>query len=154
MSDQLEHVRELLQCLASALPNKFHKKVVIFGSSAMILNNVPMERPVDDLDVFVSPKTFKELKAHFKEKEKLGKGDERVPYLEISDRIEVLMSFPGVQFDEVMEGSHPLKEARPFCVASLSHLEQWKRQQGRDKDKKDLEAIKRMRGEINVGFKE
>ena len=61
MNDQNDQVSRLLQDLASRLPEEFHEKVVIFGSAAMLLNGVRMERFVKDLDVFVSSETFEEL---------------------------------------------------------------------------------------------
>ena len=148
MNDQYGHVSKLLQDLASKLPEEWHAKVVVFGSSAMMLNGVRMGRSVDDLDVFVSSETFDQLRGHFKEKTKPATEGGSVPYIEIGEKIEVLKSFPGVKFSEALCRSQALPNSRPFRVASLLDLKRWKETQDRPKDREDLKAIEQKLAEI------
>ena len=148
MNDQHAHVSRLLQDLDSRLPPEFHEKVVIFGSAAMLLNDVPMDRPVDDLDVFVSSETFEELRGLFDEKSKPATEGGSVPYIVICEKIEVLKSFPGIEFSDALCRSQVLPNSKSFRVASLAHLVRWKEAQGRPKDRDDLKAIHRRLAEL------
>ena len=148
MNDQNGHVSKLLQELASTLPSELHAEVVIFGSSAMMLNGVRMSRCVDDLDVFVSSETFDKLRGLFEEDTKSATEGGSVPYIVIGDKIEVLKSFPGVKFSEAFCRSQALPNSRSFRVASLSDLTRWKETQDRPKDREDLKAIEHRLAEI------
>jgi len=52
------------------------EKFALFGSAAIPLNGVDLRREINDLDVFVSDETFKNLAPRFELKHKEGKGDE------------------------------------------------------------------------------
>ena len=148
MNDQYDHVSKLLRDLASILPEELHAKVVIFGSSAVILNGVPLNRPVDDLDVFVSSETFDELKGLFGEESKSATEGGCIPHIVICEKIEVLKSFLGVKFSEALCRSRVFPNSKPFRVASLSDLRRWKEAQNRPKDREDAKAIDRRLAEI------
>ena len=148
MNDQHDHVSKLLQDLASRLPAEFHEKVVIFGSSAMLLNDVRMNRPVDDLDVFVSSETFDKLRGLFDVETKSATEGGSIPKIVICEKIEVFKSFPSIEYSEASCGSQILPKTEPFRVASLSHLKRWKEAQDRPKDRDDLKAIDRRLAEI------
>ena len=148
MNDQNDHVFRLLQDLASGLPEGFHEKIVIFGSAAMLLNGVEMKRPVDDLDVFVSSDTFEELRGRFDEETASATEGGSIPKIVIGDKIEAFESFPGIEFSEAFCGSKILPNTGPFRVASLQHLQQWKKAQNRPKDREDLKAIERRLAEL------
>ena len=154
MNDQNDHVSRLLQDLASRLPEEFHEKVVIFGSAAMLLNGVRMERSVKDLDVFVSSETFEELRVRFDEKWKPATEGGSVPYIEICEEVEALKSFPGIEFDDAVCRSKVLPNSKRFRVASLAHLRQWKKAQNRSKDRNDLKAIDRRLAELEEAGEE
>ena len=148
MNDQYDHVSKLLRDLASRVPAELYEEIVIFGSSAMILNGVRLERPVDDLDVFVSSKTFEELRALFDEKMKPATEGGSVPYIVIREKVEALKSFPGIEFGDALCRSQVLPNSKPFRVASLPHLRRWKEAQDRRKDRDDLKAIDQRLAEL------
>ena len=62
MADQENYVLKLLDTLSCQLERRFHQEIVIFGSSALVLNGVALDRNINDLDVFVSEETFGSLK--------------------------------------------------------------------------------------------
>ena len=148
MNDQYDQVSKLLRDLSSQLPAELLEKVVIFGSSAMILNDVPLDRPVDDLDVFVSSETFDELGEIFEEKSKPATEGGSISYIVICEKIEAFKSFLGIEFGDALCRSQVLPNSKPFRVASLSHLKRWKEAQDRPKDRDDLKAIDRRLAEI------
>ena len=148
MNDQHDHVSKLLQDLASRLPTEFYEKVVIFGSSALLLNEVTMDRSVDDLDVFVSSETFDKLRGLFDVETKSATEGGSIQKIVIGEKIEVFKSFPGLEFSEAFFGSQILPKTDPFRVASLLHLRRWKEVQDRPKDRDDLKAIDRRLAEL------
>ena len=143
MSDPEDRVGGLLQELSTRLPEQLHENVLIFGSSAIVLNGVCLDRQIDDLDVFVSEETFDGLRSMFAEEWKRAKEGCEIPYLEIGDKIELLASFPGVEFNDVFSRSQVLPHSAPFRVAALRDLRLWKVEQGRPKDMNDIKAIDR-----------
>ena len=115
---------------------------VIFGSAAIALNGVDLKREINDLDVFVSEQTFKNLETRFELKHKSGKDDEPpVPFYAPAEKIEILKSFPGVLFEDVRLKAKPLAACGEFPVGQLADLKLWKTEQARPKDMDDLKAI-------------
>lgn len=115
---------------------------VLFGSAAIALNGVDLRREINDLDVFVSDETFKNLAPRFELKHKEGKGDEPpVPFYLPAEKIEILKSFPGVLFEDVRRRAGPMPTSGGFPVGHLDDLKAWKAEQGRPKDQDDLRTI-------------
>jgi FtsH-binding integral membrane protein len=127
---------------ASLLPNELGE-VVIFGSSSIVLHGVPLGRKVDDLDVFVSSKTFDEMAKRLTTHYNDGKGGEKVPYLMPVEgmKIEILKSFLGVTFDQVVSRASVTKNSNELLVGSLEDAKLWKVAQDREKDQNDIKAI-------------
>jgi hypothetical protein len=117
--------------------------VVVFGSSAIALRGISLGREINDLDLFVSDATFDKISSrlpvHFKD----GKNGERVPYLSPSEKIEILKSFPGVTFRDVLAHASKTGTSEGLLVGSIDDIKLWKRAQGREKDMADIEAIER-----------
>ena len=132
---------ELIKQLANHVNAGERENFVIFGSAAICLNGVDLQREINDLDVFVSETTFNNLKSCFTEQFKKG-GDGPVPFLSPETDIEILKSFPGVQFDQVHRNARPLPQSQGFLVGVMDDLIKWKETQGRPKDLRDLEIIK------------
>lgn len=146
MPDQENYLSNLLDILYSQIESKFHEDFVIFVSSAIVLNGIKLNREINDLDVFVSEETFNFLGEFLSQKTKDAKEGGEIYYLEIAEKIEVLKSFPGVEFDEVYSRSKILENSRSFRVGALSDLRTWKVQQDRCKDRKDVQTIDRVIG--------
>lgn len=115
---------------------------VIFGSAAVALNGFNLGRPVGDLDIFVSEDMFNFLADRFGVKYKAASEGGDVPYiLPVQGmNIEILKSFPGVTFDDVLDRSRPIEDS-PFRLASSEDLKAWKGAQGRLKDIADLDVM-------------
>ena len=141
MVREVHNVPLLLDRLSRRVDKYFHQNLVVFGSCAMELNGVELGRPVGDLDIFVSQSIFDELNKFFVQKGKSAKEGGEIPYLEIAENIEMLKSFPGVEFDDVYGRSRVLEHSRGFRVGSLSDLRDWKLEQGRPKDRDDIKRI-------------
>ena len=131
----------LLDTLFSQLDSKFHQDIMIFGSSAVFLHGVTLDREINDLDVFVSMDTFDVLKEYFTIKSKDATEGGEILYLKVTENIEIYRSFPGVEFNDVYQSSKILQDSRSFRVGSLLDLRKWKMQQGRNKDREDIHAI-------------
>jgi hypothetical protein len=133
---------ELLRCLAQLFPETERTEMVIFGSAAIVLQGVDIGRSVGDLDVFVSQATFEALAVRFGKQEKPG-SDGPVPFIAPARKIEILASFPGVEFPIVAKRGRPNESSYGFPVGCLDDLRTWKAAQGREKDFRDIEAIDR-----------
>ena len=94
---------QLLKILEQALHPDERDDAVIFGSSALVLQGVSLEREIDDLDVFVSTTLFEKIAERFPVQYKPGKDDGQIAYIKppASNKIEFLKSFPGVDFEKV-----------------------------------------------------
>ena len=122
------------------LPEDERGNIVIFGSAAVALNGVDLGRKVNDLDVFVSDETFERLKEKCGLEELTKNGD--VPYLEFENlEVEILKTFPGVEFSEVKACSSTSDISQELMFGDLEMLSRWKRKQGRDKDLDDLNKM-------------
>lgn len=131
---------QLIKQLAAHIDASERDSYVIFGSIAITLHGIALGRDIDDLDVFVSEGTFAGLKSRFDEQSKPGR-DGPVPFFSPEEKIEILMSFPGVRFDKVHENACLQKESEGFLVGAIDDLITWKEAQDRDKDLKDLKII-------------
>jgi hypothetical protein len=136
MSNKIS-IYDLLNSLAEYLKPD---KCVIFGSSAIVLHDVPF-RNANDLDVFVSDDTFNDMLPHFPVTYKDGQNGEKIPYIAPKDGIEILKTFPGVQFTDVLFNAACTPHSRDFLVASLPDVIRWKTAQGRNKDLEDIKDI-------------
>lgn len=133
-------VADLIERFLDLVPEEEWNSVVIFGSSAVVLNGVDIGREVDDLDVFVSDEIFERLKEKCELEELTKKGD--VPYLKFESlKAEILKTFPGVEFSEVKESSSVTTISQGLLVGDLVMLAKWKLEQGRKKDFNDLIKI-------------
>ena len=106
------------------------------------MGNVDLERPVDDLDIYVSEATYQALKNSGVVTE-VPKGPD-LSALEIdAPKIEIWKSFPGVKHSEVWRNAKTSAESQGLLVATGEDLCKWKSAQGRKKDLKDLEIMRR-----------
>ena len=131
----------LVKAFRTVMDREVQGDFVLFGSAAISLNGIDLQREIADLDVFVSATTFERLKHRFALEWKGGKHSERVPFYKPAPDIEILQSFPGVSFDEVQKRASQTPESEGFPVGALDDLVVWKKAQGRDKDLKDIAAI-------------
>jgi hypothetical protein len=130
----------LISKFIATLPEDEKANVLIFGSAAIVLNGVDLGRPISDLDVFVSERSFDRLGKKYEQKSKNG-ADGIVPYLEPCNCVEVLQSFPGVSFESAYRRASVKRESQTLRVGSLVDLIIWKNAQGREKDLSDLDQI-------------
>ena len=135
-------IRDLIGVLKEKLDPPDLDQLVIFGSAAMVLNGVDIQRPVDDLDVFVSPTLFNKLARKFGTQYKPAKEGGEIPFVSFGqDPIEILATFPGVEYADVMNQATIGEDG--IRIGSLLHLKCWKKVQGREKDLADVQAIER-----------
>lgn len=141
----MNRIVDLLQRLSCTLRSAERQELVVFGSAAIFFNNVDLGRSVGDLDVFASGQTFSRLNNRFPLLHKESTEGGEVPYLLPLEgsQIEILRSFPGVEFAFVFERARKLDAAEGFRVAALADLRSWKSAQGRPKDLEDIKAIDR-----------
>lgn len=137
----MEKLTGLLTNAAAALLPEERGQVVVFGSSAVVLHGVHLGREIDDLDLFGSDAVFDKMSSRFPSKTKVGKDGEKVVSLIPGEDIEIHKSFPGVVFADVFAHASKLISSQEFLVGSLDDIKSWKREQGRPKDFKDIEAI-------------
>jgi hypothetical protein len=143
MSGILDNIAKLIRLLSEALSEEERTDVVIFGSAAIILHGVDLGRNVGDLDVFASYLTFEGISERYPAQSKPAMEGGDIPFIQPYADIEILKSFPGVEFDKVYDNSVKLELARGFKAGSLADLKAWKFAQGRPKDLADIEAIDR-----------
>jgi hypothetical protein len=133
---------DLVSAAAECLSLDERNLVVVFGSSAIVLRGVPLGREINDLDLFVSDATFAKFAVRFDVKMKSGR-DGPVPYMNPCEGVEILKSFPGVEFEDVMARASSTENSKDFLVGALDDVILWKRAQGREKDLDDVKAIER-----------
>lgn len=143
MIETVNFVTKLIQLLSETLFEEEGKEVVIFGSAAIYLHGVELNRDIDDLDVFASNLTFKKISKRYEVQCKPAKEGGKVPFIAPHDDIEILKSFPGVDFNNVFKNAVQLESSGEFRVGSLDDLKAWKSEQERDKDLDDIAAIDR-----------
>lgn len=135
-SDLVDRLLEAKQLLADDADN-----VIVFGSAAISLRGVELGRVPDDIDFFVSEAVFAQLEKKFPVKLKPAGEGGFVAFLEPAEKIEILKSFPGVEFDAVSTNASAVDRSEGFRVGTLNDLRSWKLAQGRPKDMKDIEVI-------------
>jgi hypothetical protein len=125
-------ITQHIQQAITLIPATELSEIVIFGSSAIVLNGVDLQREVNDLDLFVSSASFARLqKLATGYKHKTGE----VYALQLGNTdIEILKTFPGVSYDEVLNRAESRAEFCGMKVAALDDLLRWKRAQNRPKD--------------------
>lgn len=137
------NIDELVSKISELFSKAEREKIVIFGSSAIYLHGVDLGRKINDLDIFVSNSTFQEFSLRFSIHEKNGKEGHNVQFLTPFKDIEILKTFPGLEFSQVLKNSVQLEEFPDFNVGSLEDIIAWKTEQGRDKDREDINTIKK-----------
>lgn len=138
-----EKIGKLIQLLSQATSEQERVEMVIFGSAAIVLHGIDLGREVNDLDVFASDRMFERLSGRYAVLVKPAKEGGHVPFIQPCDDIEILKSFPGVEFEKVLKGATHLQATGGFKVGCLADLKAWKLAQGRAKDLADIGAIDR-----------
>jgi len=134
----LKKISGLIHQLLSTVPRDKLTDAVIFGSSAITLNGRDLQRPIDDLDLFVSETAYDRLKKGATEVEKKP----GVVALQVGvPSVEILKTFPGVQYADVLLRAASTKDSQGLRVAAIEDLLTWKRAEGRPKDLEDLRKI-------------
>ncbi len=142
----INKVSELISKLTSIIPIDNLLEAVIFGSSAITLYEINLERTINDLDIFVSDTDYEKLKQlnHIKELKKTSNNIKNTtPTLKVTgiEHIEILKAFPGVNHKEVLSKASVKNYSNKLKVASIEDLVNWKTVQGRPKDLCDLIII-------------
>ena len=139
----LEKVSALIVQLLARVPRDELADAVVFGSSAITLNGRDLERQIDDLDLFVSEAAYERLRTRATEVVKKP----GVTALDVGiQNIEILKTFPGVEYGPVSHRASPTVASHGLRVAALEDLVTWKRAQGRPKDLEDLKKIAQSHG--------
>ena len=99
-----------------------------------------LKADVNDLDLFVSEETFAELNAGGLPYDELRPG---VPRILLAEDVEVFKTWLGVEFPDVRAASVPCDAARGLRVAALHHVLAFKTASNRDKDRTDVEILRR-----------
>ena len=137
--DNLNKISVLIQQALLTIPMEALAEAVIFGSSAIVLNGVDLNREVDDLDIFVSDASYSRLEGMASETEEKAPGFVALKFG--ARNIEIFNEFPGVEFADVLRNAAPREGSHGMRVASLEDLLRWKSAQNREKDRKDLAII-------------
>jgi hypothetical protein len=115
-------------------------KFVVFGSMAIPLNGIDLRRRISDMDLFVSERTFAELRQRYGEKRKRVMS-KVIPVLAMGDKIEIMVYYPGVNFEQVNRNARPTRTSRGLKVATIADILKWKGTQRRKKDLRDLAVV-------------
>lgn len=142
-------VSELISQLISMIPVENLLEAVIFGSSAIILHEIDLERSINDLDIFVSENDYARLKRlkNITEFEKTSNQTGiKIFALKVAgiEDIEILKAFPGVNYLDVLAKATLKNGSNNLKVASIEDLMSWKTVQGRPKDHSDLEKMQKI----------
>ena len=131
----------LLDRAVAVLPEHLRDHVAAFGSAPMVLAGLKPD--VNDLDLFVSDASFGELVAagFVAHENQLG-----FLHIVLADDIEVFKTWPGVGFDEVHAKAAPVEGSRGLRVATLGHVLAFKLITNREKDRADVEVLRRRIG--------
>jgi hypothetical protein len=134
---------QLLDRAVAAIPTHLHEHVVVFGSAPMVFAGLKPD-VLFDLDLFVSGEAYQALLgAGFREDQ-----DERdLPRIMVAEAVEVVSTWPGVTFAEVLVASAPTEGSRGLRVAALKHVLAFKVISEREKDLREAEVI---RGALRV----
>ena len=140
LENNLATASNLIHNLLEIVPIESLSDAVVFGSAAIVLNRIELNRPIHDLDLFISEAAYQSLRQQpgLVEREKYS-----LHYLaaDDDDRIELWSSFQGVDFKAIKEHAQPLQGSCGLLVACLADLAIWKKAQGRPKDIADLRCM-------------
>jgi hypothetical protein len=130
---------QLLDRAVAAIPANLHEHVVVFGSAPMVFAGLKPD-VLFDLDLLTSVIAYEALlDAGFKEDQ-----DERgLPRVMVAEAVEVVSTWPGVTFAEVLAASAPRDGSRGLRVAALEHVLAFKAISSREKDQREAELIRR-----------
>jgi hypothetical protein len=144
MSPNIQIIQSLIRKLQGALSEEEWKPMVVSASSAIMLNGVELERPVDDLDLFAPQEVFDALSRRMEVHTKPGKEGEPVPYLQplAEEPIEIYVSFRGLNYHDVLAHAVHPAAGLGMKVCCLTDVIIWKTAQGRPKDFADIETIR------------
>ena len=142
MPSAMRLLDQLLDRAVAAIPAHLHEHVVVFGSAPMVFTGLKPDVTFD-LDLFVSVDAYRALlDASFVEDQ-----DERgLPRIMVAEAVEVVATWPGVTFDEVLAASAPTEGSRGLRVAALEHVLAFKVISEREKDQREAEVIRRALG--------
>lgn len=141
MTTNLSSTLILIERLSELVNIHDRSRYIIFGSAAIALHGVDLNRSIDDLDVFVSEGDFSLMKDRFGETTKVGGDGKPISVVVPAPKIELLDSFPGVTYENVVRMAKPLDITFGFPVGCLEDLYKWKTTQGRKKDLLDAQRI-------------
>jgi len=129
----------LLDRAVAILPARLHDGVVVFGSAPMVFAGLKLDVTFD-LDLFVSQDAYRALlDGGFTEDH-----DERdLPRIMVAEAVEVVSTWPGVDFEEVLAKSSPREGSRGLRVAALEHVLVFKTISSRDKDQREADVIRK-----------
>jgi hypothetical protein len=128
----------LLDRAVRAIPAHLHEHVVVFGSAPMVFAGLKPDVTFD-LDLFVGDETYRALlDAGAKEDD-----DERgLPRIMVAEAVEVVRTWEGVTFDEVLAASSPCEGSRGLRVAALKHVLAFKAISAREKDRREAGILR------------
>jgi hypothetical protein len=132
----------LLERAVTAIPERFHARVVVFGSAPMVFAGLEPDVACD-LDLFVDLATYRALlDAGFAQDH-----DERgLPRVMVAEAVEVVSARPGVAFEEVLAASAPREGSRGLRVAALEHVLAWRAATSSAPARDDAELVVRAEG--------
>jgi hypothetical protein len=128
----------LLDRAAQAIPAELREHVVVFGSAPMVFAGLKPDVTFD-LDLFVSDEAYVALLAGCAKED----DDERgLPRIMVAEAVEIVRTWAGVTFDEVLAASAPCEGSRGFRVAALKHVLAFKAISEREKDRREAEILR------------
>jgi hypothetical protein len=138
MPSTMRLLDQLLDRAVATIPAALHEHVVVFGSAPMVFAGLKPD-VMFDLDLFVSGEAYQAiLGAGFREDQ-----DERdLPRIMVAEAVEVVSTWPGVTYDDVLAASAPSDGSRGLRVASLGHVLAFKVISVREKDQREAEVIR------------
>lgn len=138
LNNNIKKTTKLIHDLLEVIPIALLHDAIIFGSAAITLNGIDIHREIDDLDIFVSKKSYSQLRLHPKLYEE--QKNETLKYLSVKGKknIELLAIIPDADFHMIMMNARSLDKSSQLLVASVSDLCKWKKIQGRKKDINDI----------------
>lgn len=140
-SQNLTKATQLIAALIELVPEPLLVDAVVFGSAAIVLQGIDLERPISDLDLFVAEPAYAKLKAEAVCEEVEKKPGVYALQINGLEDVEILKGFPGVEHSQVLKRATVLPDSCGLLVASLEDLGSWKAAQGREKDLADLACM-------------
>lgn len=136
----------LLDRAVAILPARLRDGVVVFGSAPMVFAGLKPDVTVD-LDLFASEDAVRGLlDGGFTEDH-----DERgLPRIMVAEAVEVVSTWPGVDFEEVHAKSSPREGSRGLRVAALEHVLVFKTISPRDEDQREADVVRKALAEVGL----